>query len=94
MLARPKVVQSPGWDPGHHEELRNGPEVKIYIWKVVFGVSKKVWFFPVLYRKVLECSGGFHGGAHLSRMSHMDQGVAHQPYMGQAPTPTWSMHMG
>ena len=26
-----KVVQSPGWDPGHNEELRNVPEVKIDI---------------------------------------------------------------
>ena len=51
MLARPKVVRSPGWDPGHHEELRNGPEVKIYIWKVVFGVPEKVSIFSVLYRE-------------------------------------------
>ena len=48
----PKVVQS----PEHHEEFRNGPEVKIYIWEVVIGVPGKVWFFPVLYR---EASGRF-----------------------------------
>ena len=46
-----KVVRSPGLDPGYHEELWNGPEVKIYIWKVVFRDSEKVWFFPVLYRE-------------------------------------------
>ena len=27
----PNVVRSPGWDPGRHEEFRNGPEVKNYI---------------------------------------------------------------
>ena len=27
----PNVVRSLGWDPGRHEEFRNGPEVKNYI---------------------------------------------------------------
>ena len=39
------VVRSPGWDPGRHEEFRNGPEVKIYIWKVVVRVPEKVRLF-------------------------------------------------
>jgi hypothetical protein len=26
------IVRSLGWDPGHHEEFRNGPENKIHIW--------------------------------------------------------------
>ena len=34
-----KVVRSPGWDPGRHEEFRNGPEVKIYIYEVQFRPS-------------------------------------------------------
>ena len=46
-----KVVRSPGWDPGYHEELQNGLEVKIYIWEVIFWVPEKVQFFSVLYRE-------------------------------------------
>jgi hypothetical protein len=53
----PKVVRSLGWDPGYHEELRNGPEVKIYIWEVIFWVPEKVRVFPVCIGKVLEGSG-------------------------------------
>jgi hypothetical protein len=53
----PKVVQSLGRDPGHHEELRNSPEVKIHIWKVVIGFRKKFEFFRYCTRKVLEGSG-------------------------------------
>jgi hypothetical protein len=26
------IVWSLGWDPGNHEEFRNGPENKIHIW--------------------------------------------------------------
>ena len=37
----PKVVRSLGWDPGHHEELRNGPEIKIHIRQVGFRVPEK-----------------------------------------------------
>ena len=42
----PKVVQSPEC----HEEFRNGPEVKIYIWEVQF--QSREWFrgLSVLYR--------------------------------------------
>ena len=61
----PNVVRSPGQDPGRHEEFWNGPEVKIYIWKVVVRVPKKVRVFSVLYReasrrfrRVPEGSGG------------------------------------
>ena len=31
ICSNPNVVRSPGCDPGCHEELRNGPEVKNYI---------------------------------------------------------------
>ena len=51
-MENPKVVPSPGWDPGHREELRNGPEVNIYIWKVVVRVPGKTPVFSVLYREV------------------------------------------
>ena len=30
MSKRPNVVRSLGWDPGYHEEIRNGPENKTY----------------------------------------------------------------
>ena len=36
MRKRPNVVRSLGWDPGYHEEIRNGPENKIHIRKVPF----------------------------------------------------------
>ena len=36
MRKRPNVVRSLGWDPGYHEEIRNGPENKIHIRKVLF----------------------------------------------------------
>ena len=52
-----KVIRSPEWDPGHHEELRNGLEVKIYIWEVIFWAPEKVRFFQYCTGKVLEGSG-------------------------------------
>ena len=52
-----KVVRGPRWDPGHHEEPRNSPEVKIHIWKVVIGFRKKFEFFGYCTGKVLEGSG-------------------------------------
>ena len=38
-------VRSLGWDPGHHEEVRNGPENKIHIREVIFQGSEKVSVF-------------------------------------------------
>jgi hypothetical protein len=38
-------VWSLGWDPGHHEEVRNGPENKIHIMEVIFRGSGKVPVF-------------------------------------------------
>ena len=43
-------AQSLGWDPGHHEELWNGLEIKIRIWEVDFGVPEKFRNFPASYR--------------------------------------------
>ena len=68
-----KVVHSPGWDPGHHEELWNGPEVKIHIWKVVIRVPEKVRVFSVLYQ---EGSRRFRSGTHLHGGTHMNVGCA------------------
>ena len=78
-MESPKVVRSPGWDPGHHEELRNGPEVKIYIWEVIFWVPEKVRFFRYCTGKVLEGSGGSTVGPNDLGRAHMDRGVGLQP---------------
>ena len=53
----PNVVRSPGRDPGRHEEFRNGPEVKIYIWEVLFWPPENVRDFRYCTGKVLEGSG-------------------------------------
>ena len=51
------VVRSLGWDPGYHEEIRNGPENKIHIMKVLFQSLGK---FPMIsserFKKGLEGS--------------------------------------
>ena len=83
-----KVVRSPGWDPGHHEELRNGPEVKIHIWKVVIGVPKKVRVFSVLY---WEGSRRFQSGAHLHGVTHMNVGSGESPYNPSLGAPISSL---
>ena len=33
-----------------HEEFRNGPEVKIYIWEVPFWTPEVFWALSVTYR--------------------------------------------
>ena len=55
----PNVVRS----PGHHEEFRNGPEVKIYIWEVLFWSPEKFRVLSVTYRDHREGPGGPPGGA-------------------------------
>ena len=45
MSKRPNVVRSLGWDPGYHEEIRNGPENKIHIRKVLFRSSGMIPVF-------------------------------------------------
>ena len=42
----PNVVRSFGWDHEYDEELRNGPEVKIDMWIVVFDLRKGSGCFP------------------------------------------------
>ena len=76
-MESPKVVWSPGCDPGYHEELRNGPEVKNYIWEVIFWVPEKVQFFRYCTGKVLE--GGSTVGPNDLGRAHMDRGVGLQP---------------
>src|SRR3954468_9418402 len=54
----PNFVRSPGLDPGRHEEFRNGPEVKIYIWEVLFWSPKGFRVLSVTYRDHQEGPGG------------------------------------
>ena len=76
-------------DPGHHEEVRNGPENKIHIREVDFQVSEKFGIFPVETEKVLESSGGSHqwatdlgGPTWAVGVQHGLLGHAHQPTKG------------
>ena len=56
MRKRPNVVRSLGWDPGYHEEIRNGPENKIHIRKVPFRSWGMVPVFSSgMFYKVPEC---------------------------------------
>ena len=45
LVGIPNVVRSLEWDPGYHEEIRNGPENKIHIRKVLFRSSGKFLMF-------------------------------------------------
>ena len=47
---------------GRHEESRNGPEVKFYIWEVVKRAPESFGVIPVLYRDHRKGSGGPPGG--------------------------------
>ena len=50
MMVIPKFVRSLGWDPGHHEELRNGPEDIVSYMESGFRVLEKFGIFSVKYR--------------------------------------------
>jgi hypothetical protein len=65
------VVRSLGWDPRHHKEVRNGPENKIHIWKVIFRGSEKYGVLTGASRKFwknLYCISG-SAGASFSHLS-------------------------
>ena len=51
----PKVVRSPGWDPGCDEELRNGPEVKIDILDEEYWSPELFWEFRVTTSMTERC---------------------------------------
>ena len=59
----PNVVRSPGCDPRRHEEFRNGLEVKIYIWEVLFWSPEKFRVLSVTYQEHREGPGGPQSGA-------------------------------
>ena len=57
LVGIPNVVRCLGWDPGYHEEIRNGPENNIHISKVRFPEFGKD--SDVFIREVLESSRRF-----------------------------------
>ena len=87
VCGNPKVVWSPGCDPRHHEEFRNGPEVKIYIWEVLF-------WSPDKFRGHRYCTGttgrvpGVHRVGPPAPGGHMGcRGVRLGLYGPRAPAP-------
>ena len=93
VCSKPKVVRSPGRDPGRHEEFWNGPEVKNYIWEVEFRPSGKFRGSPVLYRDHRKGPGGPPGGATYPRGPHVLKWVGNQPLVGWC-TPLAPLHLG
>ena len=86
VCGNPKVVRSPGGDSGRHEEFRNGPEVKIYIWEVLFWSPGKFRTLLVLYRECRKGSGGPPRGS-TSPGGHMGCRGCALAYMGQEHQP-------
>ena len=87
-MESPKVVRILGWDLGHHEELRNGPEVKIYIWEVIFRVPKKFGNFLIKYREGSRRFRGFHHGSQRPRkVPHRSRGgsIADMGWLHHSP---------
>ena len=76
VCGNPKVVRSPGC----HEEFWNGPEVKIYIWEVLF-------WSPEKFRGALGNIAGPLGGSRGStRWGHRPQRAAWAK-CGRGPAP-------
>ena len=78
----PNVVRSPGRDPGRHEEFRNGPEVNIYIWEVLFWLPEKFRVLSVTYRDHREGPGGPPSGATSPRRLRGPSVGGDQPQVG------------
>jgi hypothetical protein len=67
-MVRPNIVQSLRWDPGHHEELRNGSEGKNHISQCAFRVHENFRNFRVFYRNGSSRFWGSHWwGSHIQR---------------------------
>ena len=67
---------------GCHEEFRNGPEVKIYIWEVLYRASGQVSGLAVLYRDHRKGPGGPPGGATYLGGPHGLKWEGYQPVVG------------
>ena len=74
----PNVVRSPGC----HEEFRNDPEVKIYIWEVLFWSPEKFRGLSVTYRDHREGPGGPPSGDTGPRGLHGPSVGGDQPQVG------------
>ena len=86
----PNVVRS----PGRHEEFRNGPEVKIYIWEVPFWPPEEFRASPVMYRDHRRVPGVHREGppAPEGPMGCMWRGTS--PLVGWAPSLPGPMRLG
>ena len=73
---------------GRHEEFRNGPEVKIYIWEVIIRSPEIFGGIPVLYRDHRRGSGGPPGGATGPGGIHGPSVRRDQPLGGLGRLPT------
>ena len=80
----PNVVRS----PGRHEEFRNGPEVKIYIWEVLFWTREKLGVKSVMYRDHGEGPGGPPSGSTIPGGQHGPSVEGDQPLVGWCAPPT------
>ena len=74
-------------DPGRHEEFRNGPEVKIYIWEVLFWSPEKFRVLSVTYRDHREGPGGPPSGATSPGGQHGPSVGGDHPQVGWYPPP-------
>ena len=76
---------------GHHEEFRNGPEVKIYIWEVLFWSPEEFRGLSVTYRDHREGPGGPPSGATNPGGLHGPRVVRDQPLSGLVRLPQGPM---
>ena len=79
----PNVVRSPGC----HEEFWNDPEVKIYIWEVLFWSPEKFRVLSVTYRDHREGPGGPPSGATSPGGLHGPGVGGDQPQVGWCTPP-------
>ena len=65
----------------------NGPEVKIYIWEVLFWPPENVWDFSVLYRDHRKGSRGPPGGSTCRGGPYVLYVEGNQPLSGLGAIP-------
>ena len=64
------------------QEFQNGPEVKIYIWEVLFWSPEKFWLLSVTYRDHREGPEGPPSGATSPEGLHGPSVGGDQPQVG------------
>ena len=79
---------------GRHEEFRNGPEIKIYIWEVLIRSPEVFGGLSVLYRDHRKGSGGPPGGSTCPGGPYGLCMERDQPLSGLGASPLGPMHLG